>query len=35
LNCGVGSFFIGGLCFEPMNEGCHNAPSFVALAYLA
>jgi hypothetical protein len=34
LHFGVTSFFIGGLCFEPMNEGCDDAPSFVALAYL-
>jgi hypothetical protein len=31
----VASFFIGDLCFEPMNEGCNYAPSFMALAYLA
>jgi hypothetical protein len=35
LRFGVASFLIGGLCFEPMNEGCNNAPSFMALAYLA
>jgi hypothetical protein len=34
LRFGVASFFIGGLCFEPTNEGCNNAPSFVALDYL-
>jgi hypothetical protein len=28
-------FFIRGHCFEPTNEGCNNAPSFVALASLA
>jgi hypothetical protein len=32
---GVASFFLGGLCFEPRNEACNNAPSFVSLAYLA
>jgi hypothetical protein len=35
LHFGVASFFIRGLCFEPMNEGSHNALSFMALAYLA
>jgi hypothetical protein len=35
LHFRVASFFIGGLCFEPMNEGCNNVPSFVALAYQA
>jgi hypothetical protein len=34
LHYGVASFFIGGICFESMNEGCLNAPSFMALAYL-
>jgi hypothetical protein len=28
-------FFIGCFCFEPMNEGCNNAHSFVAWAYLS
>jgi hypothetical protein len=28
-------FFIEGLSFEPMSEGCGNTPSIVALAYLA
>jgi hypothetical protein len=32
---GVSYFFIGGLCFEPMTEGCNNAPLFLALAFLA
>jgi hypothetical protein len=31
----VDSFFIGGLSFKPTNEGCNNAHSFVALAFLA
>jgi hypothetical protein len=31
---GDAPFFIRGLCFEPMNEGCNNVPSFVDLAYL-
>jgi hypothetical protein len=35
LHFGVTSFFIGGLSFEPMNKDCNDAPSFVALAYLA
>jgi hypothetical protein len=34
LHFGV-AFFIRGLCFEPKNEGCNNAPSFVALAFVA
>jgi hypothetical protein len=29
------SFFIRDLYFEPMNEGCNNALSFMALAFLA
>jgi hypothetical protein len=33
LHFGVASFFIGGLCFEPMNEGCNNAPLFVAFSF--
>jgi hypothetical protein len=32
---GVASFFIGDLCFEPTNEGCNNAHSFMTLAYPA
>jgi hypothetical protein len=35
LSFGVPSFFIGGLSFEPMSEGCGNAPLIMALAYLA
>jgi hypothetical protein len=35
LRFGVASFFIGGLYFEPTNEGCNNAPLFMALTYLA
>jgi hypothetical protein len=35
LSFRVASFFIGGLCFEPTNEGCNNTHLFVALAYLA
>jgi hypothetical protein len=35
LRFGVVSFFIGCLCFERTNEGCNNAHSFMALAYLA
>jgi hypothetical protein len=32
---GVASFFIGGLWFEPMGEGCDIVPSCMALACLA
>jgi hypothetical protein len=32
---GIATFFIRGLCFEPTNKDCNNAPSFMALAYLA
>jgi hypothetical protein len=32
---GVASFFVGGLYFfDPMSEGCNNALSFMALAFL-
>jgi hypothetical protein len=31
----VASFFIGGVCFEAITEGCDNTPSVVALAYQA
>jgi hypothetical protein len=35
LSFEVPSFFIRGLSFEPMSEGCGNAPLIMALAYLA
>jgi hypothetical protein len=35
IHFGVASFFIGYPSFKPMNECYNNAPSFVALAYLA